>query len=285
MNNIVEFRSVTKHYEQFGLDMSFGVPVGSIVGLVGRNGAGKTTAIKLLAGAIFKESGTLRLFGQDIEKLPTKEKEHLAVCYDDLYIYGEYSALDVESFMKYLYKTWDSQKYAEYIKRFELKNYQKIKTYSRGMKMKLSLAIALSHDTKLLVLDESTTGLDPIVRGEILDILRDFVQDENRSVLISSHITSDLEKICDYIVFIDNGKVVLDKSITALQEEFAILKCTPEELQNLPEGAVVRAEKGRFGVEALVRRNLISQGMMDNAGIEDILRFVGAENHEISASR
>lgn len=281
MENILELRSVKKKYDRFDLDMSFAVPRGSIVGLVGRNGSGKTTTIKLIAGAIYQDGGELKLFDNRIEELPIAEKEKLAVCYDDLYLFGEYHAGDVQKIMKNIYKTWDDKRFEEYIERFDLNKKQKIKEYSRGMKMKLSIAIALSHATQLLVLDESTTGLDPVVRGEILDMLRDFVQDESRSVLISSHITSDLEKVCDHLIFIEKGRVVLHQTITELEEEFAILKCSEEELQALDKEAVVSFQKGRFGIEALVYRKKVHSGVMDNASIEDILRFISRSEREV----
>lgn len=281
MENILELRSVKKKYDRFDLDMSFAVPRGSIVGLVGRNGSGKTTTIKLIAGAIYKDGGELKIFDNKIEELPIREKEKLAVCYDDLYLFNEFHAGDIRKIMKNIYKTWDDKHFEEYIERFDLNKKQKIKEYSRGMKMKLSIAIALSHATELLVLDESTSGLDPVVRAEILDMIRDFVQDESRSVLISSHITSDLEKVCDYLIFIEKGRVVLHKTITELEEEFAILKCSEEELQALDKEAVVSFQKGRFGIEALVYRKKVQGGVMDNASIEDILRFISMSEREV----
>lgn len=282
MENILELRSVKKSYDHFDMDMSFAIPRGSIVGLVGRNGSGKTTTIKSIAGAIHKEAGEIMIFGKRIEDMPVAEKEKLAICYDDLYIFNEYHAGDVQKIMRNIYKTWDDKRFDGFLERFGLRKKQKIKAYSRGMKMKLSIAIALSHDTELLVLDESTTGLDPVVRGEILDLLRDFVQAEERSVLISSHITSDLEKICDYLIFVDNGRVVLHKTITELEEEFAILKCSDRELQNLSKDTVISYRKGRFGIEALVYRKKVSGGVMDDASIEDILRFISMNESEAS---
>lgn len=275
--NILSLENVKKRYGSFELDMSFDIPRGSIVGLVGRNGAGKTTCIKLIGGAIKKEGGRVELFGYEIERLPVAEKEKLAICYEDLYMYHEYNAYDIQRIMENIYKTWDSNKFYELTQAFQLDYSQRIKEYSRGMKMKLSIAIALSHATELIVMDEATSGLDPVARREILDILRDFVQDENKSVLISSHITSDLEKICDYIVFVHDGRVVLNRSINELSEDFAILKCSEQDFDKVDKQAIIGFDKSKFGVEALVYRNRVHEGILDNADLEDILGFISKE--------
>ena len=275
--NILSLENVKKSYGSFELDMSFDIPRGSIVGLVGRNGAGKTTCIKLIGGAIKKEGGRVELLSYEIEKLPVAEKEKLSICYEDLYMYHEYNAYDIQRIMENIYKTWDSNKFYELTQNFQLDYSQRIKEYSRGMKMKLSISIALSHATELIVMDEATSGLDPVARREILEILRDFVQDENKSVLISSHITSDLEKICDYIVFVHDGRVVLSRSINELSEDFAILKCSEQDFDKVDKQAIIGFDKSKFGVEALVYRHRVHEGILDNADLEDILGFISKE--------
>lgn len=193
--NAIEICGLTKHYDGFTLDnVSFSVPVGSIMGFIGQNGAGKSTTIKAILNIIGVDGGEIKLLGKDYIKDEYEVKSQIAAVFDELPFYDKFNAVQINTLFRGLYKTWDSKTYFGYIERFGLPKKKKLKDFSKGMKMKLQIATALSHGAKLLIMDEATTGLDPVVRNEILDIFREYLQDETNSILMSSHITSDLEK-------------------------------------------------------------------------------------------
>lgn len=275
MNDILRLENVCKHYPRFDLDhVSLALPSGCIMGFIGENGAGKSTTIKLILDLVHKDSGQIYVFGKENTNILKDIKENIGTVMDSLHLPEEMDARNVGTVMHKVYKTWDAARYSGYLKKFRVDAKKKIKEYSRGMKMKLSIAIALSHDTKLLLLDEATSGLDPIAREEILDILLDFIQDESHGVFISSHILSDLEKVCDYITFIHNGKVILSDEKDIMMEKYAVLKCTHQQLESIEPSAVIAKREHRFGVQALVIRNAVPKDLtLDAATLEDIMVF------------
>ena len=219
--NAIEIKNLTKKFKGFSLDnVSISLPTGCIMGLIGENGAGKTTVIKSVLGLIHPDGGKISIFGKE----PTSEmKNDIGVVLDEIGIPIQFNIKDVDSIMKNIFTKWDSNVFYDYIKKFSLPDKKAFKTFSKGMKMKLGIAIALSHNAKLLILDEPTSGLDPLVRDEIIDIFNDFTRDETHSILISSHIVSDLEKICDYITFIHNGKITLCEEKDILLEKYGFI--------------------------------------------------------------
>nr|WP_152801170.1 ABC transporter ATP-binding protein [Alkalibaculum sporogenes] len=255
-------------------NINFKLPKGSIMGFVGENGAGKSTTIKLILNLINKDCGEVNVFGLDNIKNEKKIKDNIGVVFDESNFPDNMIASDVNLVMKYIYCNWDDSIFNSYLKKFSIPLKKTINEYSRGMKMKLSLAVAMSHHAKILILDEATSGLDPIVRDEILDIFLDFIQNEDHSILISSHIISDLEKIADYITFIHNGKIVFSEAKDSLLYDFGILKCSNSDYEKLDKEIIIGCRKNQFGVEALIRKsNLKGNYIIDHASIEDIMLF------------
>jgi ABC-2 type transport system ATP-binding protein len=282
MTNAIEIKDLSKRYEDFTLDkVNINLPTGCIMGLIGENGAGKSTTIKALLGLIKRDGGSISVLGsEDIDK-NSELKENIGVVMDESSFPESLTLINVNSILKSCYKTWDSKVFLSYAEKFKLPKNKRIKDYSRGMKMKLSIAAALSHDSRLLILDEATSGLDPIVRDEILDVFLEFIQDEGHSIFISSHIISDLEKICDYITFIHRGKVVFSEPKDELLEKYAVVKCSEEVFNSLNGNGVIGARKSSFGVEALALRKNIKAGMTsDPASIEDIMLYFVKENRQ-----
>ena len=227
MENVLVVRNLSKRYDEFQLkNVSFSLPKGCIMGLVGENGAGKSTTIKLILNLINRDGGSVSIFGKDNLTHEKTIKEDLGVVFDESSFPDNLNAKNISLVMKNVYKNWDEGLFYSYLKRFALPAQKKVKDYSRGMKMKLAIAAALSHHPKFLILDEATSGLDPMVREEILDIFLEFIQDEEHSILLSSHIISDLEKIADYVTFIHRGEVLFSEAKDQLLEEYGILKCT-----------------------------------------------------------
>ena len=255
-NNILEIRGLTKHYEEFSLqDITLSLPYGCIMGVMGENGAGKSTTIKAILGLIHPDDGEILMFGENICETGRKIRDDVGLVLDGLNLPAGINALEVGKMMGGLYRNWDMPLYRGYLEQFSISPKKKIKDYSRGMKMKLSMAIALSHGAKLLILDEPTSGLDPIVREEVLDILREFVIDEEHSVLISSHIISDLEKTADYAAFLHEGKLMLCEEKDRLLEEYRIMKGGREEIEELERSGqikIIGLRENQFGTEALV---------------------------------
>ena len=275
MNNI-EIKNVTKKYDGFLLDkISFDVPAGSIVGLIGENGAGKTTTIKSILN-IIKSEGTVKIFNKDINQNEKEIKQDLGVVLDDSFLSTYLTPKYINSVMKEFYKNWDEEKYNKLLKQFGLPSDKLIKDFSSGMKMKLKIATAISHNPKLLILDEPTSGLDPVVRNEILDIFRKYIEeDETRSILLSSHITTDLEHISDYIIFIDRGKRILNVPTNELLEDYGIIKCSKEEFAKISEDDYISYRKSKYQYEVLTSdKNKIKKkyniSSIDKPSIEDI---------------
>lgn len=252
MENCIELKGVTRVYPKFCLDnVTFSVPKGSIMGFIGENGAGKSTTIRAILGLLKKGEGTVTVLGEDAANLSPQTKEKIGVVFDGLSFPSALNAKQLDKVMGGIYKTWDSTVFFGYMSRFDLPLNKKFKTFSRGMEMRLSIAAALSHHPELLVLDEPTSGLDPVMRSEILDIFLEFMQDENHSIFISTHITSDLEHIADYICFIHKGKIVFTEERGEMLEKHRILKCTDEELAGIDKADIIGMRKGRFSIEVL----------------------------------
>lgn len=234
MTAALKIQGLTKKFEGFALDkVSFRVPSGSIVGLIGENGAGKTTTINAALGLIKKDSGEIELFGENVEHLTPSIKEEIGAVFDASNFSEELTPEKLDKVLKDIYTSWDQDLFRQLLDRLEIPFSRKIKTFSKGMKMKLSLAAALSHHPKLLILDEATSGLDPVMRDDILDMFLDFVQEEDHAILVSSHITSDLEKVADYIVFIHKGKIIFSKPKDELLDDYGIIKCGDEQFKAL----------------------------------------------------
>ena len=276
MNKAIELNGVSKKFNNFDLGpLSFSIPKGSIVGYIGENGAGKSTTIKLLLGLLKADSGDIKVLGNSIDKMNEAEKKDIGFVFDDLFMPGTMSIKNIQTFNKLLYgDTWEEETFYHLVDSFNLPYKKKIKDFSRGMKMKLGIAVALSHGAKLLLLDEATSGLDPIVRDDILDILLDYIQDEGHTVFISSHILSDLEKVADYIAFIHKGKLLFIENKDDLLEEYGIASLNEDQLSSLDPQAIVGYRKHRFGIETLVKRDMVPAGIsLDNASIQDIMVF------------
>ena len=275
--NAIEIKGLTKQYQGFRLgSYDLTLPSGCILGLVGENGAGKSTTIRLIMDAITRDAGTMSVLGVD-NRSPefAGVKEDIGVVLDEAYFPEVLSAVNVGKIMACTYRRWDMEKYWGYLTRFDLDDRKLIRDYSRGMRMKLAIAVALSHDPKLLILDEATSGLDPMVRDEILDIFNEFTRDPGHSILLSSHIVSDLEKICDYIAFLHKGKLMLCEEKDQLLEEYALVHLSAERFADLPEDSIVGRKNGRFGVEALVLRSRVPQDLpVEHTNLEDIILFM-----------
>ena len=251
MANAFMVSGLTKTYQDFVLDhVSFNVPSGSIVGLIGENGAGKSTTINAALGLIQKEDGVVSIL--DREELDRDIKEQIGVVFDGSNYPEILSPRKLNRVMKNIYRTWDEQVYLRLLKQFSLPSDKQIKQFSKGMKMKLAISAAFSHHSRLLILDEATSGLDPVVRDDILDMLLDFVQDEEHSILVSSHITSDLEKVADYIVFIHEGKVVFEKPKDELVEQYGIIKCGAAQFDALDKSDIIAYRKMDYEWQILV---------------------------------
>ena len=275
--NAIELSGITKRYDGFMLDnISFALPRGAILGLVGENGAGKSTTIKLIMNAIHRESGTIRVLGEDnTTKAFEDVKQDIGIVLDEAYFPEVLTPVQVGSVMKQTYRRWDDAVYQNHLKLLDIPFKKQFRDFSRGMKMKLAIAVALSHQPKLLILDEATSGLDPMVRDEILTLFNEFTRDEEHSILLSSHIVSDLEKVCDYIAFLHKGKLVLCEEKDRLLEEYAIVKTTQTALDQFPAGTVVSSKSGAYGVEALVRKQQLPRGVQTEfTTLENIILFL-----------
>ncbi len=274
--NALEIRNLTKNYPGFKLDnISFTLPGGCILGLIGENGAGKSTTIKLILNMLRKDSGTVTILGRDNAEKCRLTKEEVGVVLDEVGIPQCLNADQVGKVMKNTFKNWNGEVFSNYLKKFDIPPKKDFKDFSRGMKMKLGIAIAMSHNAKLLLMDEATSGLDPVVRDEVLDILIEFTRDENHSVLISSHIVSDLEKLCDYIAFLHKGKLLLFEEKDELLGRYGILHCTEKQLSELDSGAVINKKVSQYGAEALVIRDNVPGSMsVSPVSIEELFLYM-----------
>ena len=279
MNNAIEIQDLSKGFDKFQLkQISLTLPKGSIMGFIGENGAGKTTTIKLLLNQLKVDSGSIRILGFDHILDEKKIKEEIGVVFDEGYFHENIKPKHISKIMARIYKNWDKELFFSYLDRFSLPENMIIKKYSRGMKMKLSIATALSHHPKLLILDEATSGLDPVIRNEILDIFLDFIQEEDHSILFSSHITSDLEKVADYITFLHDGEIVFSESKDDLLYNYGLLLCGAEDFHMIDKGDIIGHRQSRFGHEILIkdkeRTGQKYKGLtIDSVTIEDIMLF------------
>lgn len=275
MSEALKLVNVSKHYKDFSLrQVNLSLPSGCIMGFIGENGAGKTTTIKLILDLIRRDEGNIFVLGKDNLTGLKSIKEKLGVVMEDCFFPENLTANNVNSILEGIYSTWNEKRFNSYLRNFSIPVKKPIKEYSKGMKMKLSIAAALSHDSKLLILDEATNGLDPIIRDEILDVFMEFIQDESHSVFISSHIISDLEKICDYISFIHKGSIIFSQSKDELLDSYGILKCSEKDFHKVNSKAVKGYRKNTFGIEALVLKNMVRGNfLIDRASIEEIMLF------------
>ena len=277
--NALEVRGLTKAYQGFrlgGLDLT--LPSGCIMGLIGENGAGKSTTIKLILDMISKDGGSVKILGRDSADDTVLVREDVGVVMDEVGIPECLTVSQIGKVMKNIFRNWDEAAYDQLVTRFSLPNEKQFKDFSRGMKMKTGIAIALSHDAKLLLLDEATSGLDPVVRDEVVDLLSEFTREENHSILISSHIVSDLEKLCDYVAFLHKGKLMLCEEKDLLLAEYGVVHCTAEQLKGISENAVKHKKESPYGVEALVLRNEVPAGIdISPVSIEELFVYMVKE--------
>ena len=277
--NVIELKDVVKDYGDFKLEkISFAVPEGSVCGFIGQNGAGKTTTINLILDVIKKDAGEVLLFGQPVDGKSASLREDVGVVFDEMGFHDFMTGKDINIMMKNIYKNWDEEVFFDYLKRFSLPSKKPCGKFSRGMRMKLQIAVALSHHAKMLIMDEPTSGLDPIVRNEMINIFREFVVEEDHTILLSSHITGDLEKIADEVVFIDGGRIVLSGNKDEILEKHGILKCKKDELSKISESLIVSFEESSFGAEVLVNdrhaaAKLYPDMLIEPALLEQIMIF------------
>ena len=281
MTNCIEIKGLCKSYGDFALkNIDLTLPGGSILGLIGENGAGKTTTIKCILNLIRRDAGEISLLGYDNVREEQLAKQDIGLVLDECFFHDTLRPLDVGKILAPAYREWDQKLFRDYLGKFGLPEKKLIKEFSRGMKMKLSLSAALAHRPKLLILDEATAGLDPVVRDEILDEFLGFIQDEDHAILMSSHITSDLEKVADYIAYIHQGEVVLSDAKDNILDSCGRVGCTAAQLETIDRADVLRTRKGAFGCEALVAdRAAFSRKypmlLVERTTLEDIMLFVG----------
>ena len=279
MNSTLILKNVNKKYEKSNFsikDISFSVPEGSIVGFIGENGAGKSTTMNCILNVIRRDSGTIEIFGREMTDEDIDIRENIGVVYDSNNFPEYLTAKQLADILGRIYSKWDDFCFEQFLRRFGLPESQKIKSYSRGMSMKLAIAVALSHDSKLLILDEATSGLDPVMRDEILDVLLEFVKQENHSILLSSHITSDLEKIADYIVFIHNGEIILNKTKDELIYEYGVIRCSENDFHNILSEDILSSMKKDYQIDVLIKnRKLIEKKyknlIVDSVSLDEIM--------------
>lgn len=279
IRNVIEVKNVTKDYGDFKIDnISFAVAEGSVCGFIGQNGAGKTTTIKAILDVINVDAGEIFVFGQDVKIDSARLREDIGVVFDEMGFHEFMTGKDINIMMKNIYKNWDENVFFEYLKKFSLPSKKPCGDFSRGMRMKLQIAVALSHNAKLLIMDEPTSGLDPIVRNEMLQIFREYVIEEDHTILLSSHITGDLEKLADEVVFINGGRIVLAGNKDEILEKHGLLKCKKDELREISDELIVHTEVETFGVTVLVNdknacEKLYPQMVIEQASLEDIMLF------------
>lgn len=249
----IEVNNLVKKFDEFELkNISIEVPKGKIVGLIGENGAGKTTLIKCILNSVVKDSGEIKLFDSDyLDSL----KEDIGVVYDDSFMIELYNAKDINLIMKNVYKNWDSELFFKYMKEYKIPIKKQLKNLSTGMKKKVEIAAALSHHPKLLILDEPTSGLDPVIRSEVLDMFQNFVNNKENSILLSTHITSDLEHIADNVIFISNGSIIFDKELKEIRNEYIVLELDKEEFKDFDKESVIRYKENRLDYQVLINRS------------------------------
>lgn len=255
MKNIIEIKDLVKKYDKsFELNIkNLELKKGTVIGLIGENGAGKTTLLKSILGIIHTDCGKIKIFGEDSDKTEDNIKENIGIVLDNIFFPEILTPNDISMIMKDIYKNWDMPLFSKYLKDFKLEPKKQIKTFSKGMRKKLEIATALSHHPKLLILDEATSGLDPVVRGEVLDIFLDFIEDEEHTILFSTHITSDLETIADHIVFMDKGKIILEEEKDEIIDQYGILKCDIDYFEKIEKEDIIRYRKNKYDYEILIK--------------------------------
>ena len=274
--NAIELRGLEKHYKDFDLKIDLELPQGCILGLVGENGAGKSTTIRLLLGMTRPDGGSIRVLGQE-----QANKEEIGVVLDEPAYPECLTARQVGKIMAGIFKNWEPAAYEGYLKKLSLPENKRFKDFSRGMKMKLSIAVALSHRPRLLVLDEPTSGLDPVVRDEVVELFADFAREEDHSVLISSHIVSDLEKLCVYVVFLHKGRLLLCEEKDALREEYGLARLSRADFEALDPAAVIGSRRSPYGVSAILRRSAAPAGLaLEPVSIEDLFILMVKEGEQ-----
>jgi ABC-2 type transport system ATP-binding protein len=279
MQSALAVKGLSKKFPKGGFalnNVTFEVPAGSIVGFIGANGAGKSTTIGLILHTLTRDDGEVELFGKSVTADDAAIRDGIGVVYDSNPFPENLNPKQISKAMRHIYSNWDDAVFREYLTRFKLPGKQKVGEYSRGMSMKLAIAVALAHHPKLLILDEATSGLDPIVRDEILDVFLEFVQDEQHSILLSSHITSDLEKVSDYITFIHDGEIVISENKDKLTDDYGIMRCTKAQFNNLNPGEMLAYRKHEHQVDVLVtdRREMANKYgdiPIDRPSIEDVM--------------
>ena len=278
MYNALEIKGLSKEYKDFRLDnVSFEVPSGSIVGLIGENGSGKTTIIKLILNMIKKNGGEVTVLGKN--KGISDIKNEIGVVMDEPGFPGFLNAKEINRIMKNIFSNWSDDTFFGYLKKLKVPDNKEYKDMSKGTKMKTGIAVALSHNPRLLILDEATNGLDPVVRSEVNEIFTEFTRDESHSILISSHIVSDLDRICDYIVFIHNGRLMLFEEKDRMYEHYVVIHCTEKELADIRPEAVIGKKVGTFGVEAIILKDAVPKGIQPYpVDIEKLFVFMVKEN-------
>ncbi|SCB02608.1 ThnD [Bacillus mycoides] len=286
MNAVLEVKNLNKAYENFSLkDVTFSLNQNCITGFIGTNGSGKTTTIKAILGLVLKDSGKINFLEKDIDKHERKSKNKIGVVLDEGYFYDELTLKEMKNVIAPSYIEWDEQVFFKYIKRFNLNLGQKISTLSKGMRMKFAVALALSHHADLLIMDEPTSGLDPLVRSELIDILLDFMKEPGKSVFFSTHITSDLDKIADMIILIDNGQILIDEEKDALVETHALVKGDNQLINNQTKKLFLNLSQTKYGFEGITHKiddvcRLMPGALMERPTIEDImLSYIGGNHY------
>ncbi len=285
--NAIEINGVTKRFDGFTLDnVSFNVAKGSIMGFIGQNGAGKSTTINTVLNILTPDSGDIKVFGMDNREHDMEIKAQISAVFDELPFHDVLNANDINIILKEVFSEWDSAVFSEYLDRFSLPRRKKFGEFSKGMKMKLQIAAALSHNAKLLIMDEATTGLDPVVRNEILDIFLEYLQDEDHSILMSSHITSDLEHIADSVTFIDKGRILLTGYKDDITGSHGLMRCSLSDYREIDREDFVSARLSDYGADVLIDRRdemsvKYSGAVIDPVSLEDImLYYVNREKKE-----
>lgn len=280
MKNAIEIEDLKKTYTNFNLNIKdLKIPSGEVIGLIGENGAGKTTLIKLLLNIINKDSGTIKIFNKDSKEQELEIKEEIGVVLDNSFFPETLNAKDINSIMKDIYKKWDTNLFYKYLQDFKIKDNQILKTMSKGMRKKVEIATSLAHHPKLLILDEATSGLDPIVRNEILDIFLNFIEDEEHTIILSTHITSDLEHIADHIIFINNGEIALEKNRNELFDNYGIMKCEIEEFDKIEKKDIITYKKNKYNYEILIDniekcKKKYKEYVIDKITLEELMLLV-----------
>lgn len=277
MKNVIEIKNLEKNYENFSLKIDeLNIPSGVVIGLIGENGAGKTTLIKSILNIIKTDNGKIKIFNKELNEKELDIKEDIGVVLDNSFFPEILNPKNIDEIMKDIYKNWDHQLFYKYLQEFKIKDNQILKTMSKGMRKKVEIATALSHHPKLLILDEATSGLDPIVRNDVLDLFLNFIEDEDHTIIMSTHITSDLEHIADYIIFIDKGRVELEETRDEIFDKYGILKCEIDKFDSIDKEDIVTFKKNKYNYDILVNDKKLCEKkykdyVIDKITLEDLM--------------